>query len=236
MAKKTHPDVVGCIDGADSASSSSSSSSISGPSFLEIQTAFEILMHEEENSRGDSTEMRNGVRVRTAKAASARGGQAGRRERRPGAKVMHDRERSLGEMLCDRLQEEPDGPELSTAIVEVWEELLHEQVRVTEAALEALFRACGRKGGGGLPAALNILRDARERGLLTKQTREAAVIAMIKWCKEDNTSFAKILNELGETDRGDKETRELYGYANALYSGLSEGYSGGGGMGPEEDR
>ena len=80
-----------------------------------------------------------------------------------------------------------------------------------------------------MPAALSILSDAKTRGLLTKATTEAAVISVIKWCKEDNTSFAKIIGALGEADKQDPETRDLYGYANALYSGLSEGYSGGGG-------
>ena len=53
---------------------------------------------------------------------------------------------------------------------------------------------------------------------------EAALIFCIKWCKEDNTSFAKILAELPETQRT-PTVRENLAYANALYSGLSEGYS-----------
>ena len=215
LAKQTHPDVVG--DGAPSAAAA----------FLEIHAAFEILMREDDD-RARGSELRNGVRVRTAPSSAARGGESGGRKRRPGAKVVHDRERALGEVLSDRLAEEADGPALATAIHEVWDDIVYEQLRVTEAALEALFRACGRNGGGGLPGALRILRDANERGLLTKASREAAVVSIIKWCKEDNTSFSKILGELGDADRQDPETRELYGYANALYSGLSEGYSGGG--------
>ena len=91
-------------------------------------------------------------------AANAAAGQARRGGR--GARVVEPRERSLGEMLCDRLDEEP------WAVVDVWEELLREQLRITEPALEAIFRACGAKdsqsgkGGGGLPTALSILRDA----------------------------------------------------------------------------
>ena len=222
LAKKTHPDAIG----------SSADDAHSGPSFLEIQTAFEILMHEDDERRGAS-ELRNGVRVRTAPSRAARAGSgAGRREqRRPGAKVVRDRERALAEVLCDRLMEEADGETLGAAISTCWDDIVYEQLRVTEATLEALFSACGRKGGGGLPAALTILRDAKARGLLTKATTDAAVISMIKWCKENNTSFATIIGELSEADRSDPETRELYGYANALYSGLSEGYSGGGGGG-----
>ena len=124
---------------------------------------------------------------------------------------MHDRERALAELLCDRLQEEPDGPELEVAIRTVWEDILHEQLRVTEAALDALFCACGRSGGGGLPSALELLRDAMARKLLTKATRDAAVISIIKWCKEDNTSFSKILGALGEAD----QREQAAGYGDA---------------------
>lgn len=133
-------------------------------------------------------------------------------------KVVHT-ERSLAEVLCDRLLEEP------WAVCEVWEDIVRDQLRITEKTLEAVFRACGaRDGGGGLPTALEILREAKTRDLLTPATREAALIFCIKWCKEDNTSFAKILAELPETQRT-PAVRENLAYANALYSGLSEGYS-----------
>ena len=109
LAKQCHPDVVG---------GSSDECSSDGPNFLDIQAAFEILIHEDdERSRGGS-EMRNGVRVRTAPSSAERGGEraSGGRSRRPGAKVVHDRERALGEVLCDRLQEEPDGEHLEAEI------------------------------------------------------------------------------------------------------------------------
>ena len=108
---------------------------------------------------------------------------------------------------------------------EVWDEIVEQRLRVRESMLEAVFRACGAKdGAGGLPAALSILRDAKERGLLDNATKQAACIFVIKWCKEDNTSFAKIMAELSEEDKN-PEVRETLAYANALYSGLSEGYS-----------
>ena len=90
--------------------------------------------------------------------------------------------------------------------------------------LEAIFRACGSRGGGGLPVALEILRDATQRGLLFGGTKEAAVISIIKWCKEDSTSFSRIVSELGEEERT-PAVRESLAYANALYSGFSDGYS-----------
>ena len=202
LAKQTHPDV---------AAAEESASSSSELSFLDIHAAFEILMHEdEERERLGGT--------KTSAAGAARGGSRSRRSRRPGAKVV-ERERSLGELLCDRLEEEP------SAAREVWDDLVRDQLRVTEAALEAIFRACGAKdGGGGLAVALEILRDARERELLTRATREAAIIFIIKWCKEDSSSFARIMGELEEADKT-REVRENLAYANALYSGMSDGYS-----------
>ena len=43
-------------------------------------------------------------------------------------------------------------------------------------------------------------------------------------CKEDSTSFSRINSEIPDEDRT-PEARETLAYANALYSGLSDGYS-----------
>ena len=201
LALKLHPDVVG---------SSEEASSSDQPTFVDVLAAFEILMREAE----EATERRT-----TAPSNAARGGTPGERPRarRPGKVVQT--ERSLGDILCERLMEEP------AAAREVWDEIVEQRLRVRESMLEAVFRACGAKdGAGGLPAALSILRDAKERGLLDNATKQAACIFVIKWCKEDNTSFAKIMAELSEEDKN-PEVRETLAYANALYSGLSEGYS-----------
>ena len=203
LALKLHPDVVGSSQDGEASSSDQ-------PTFVDVLAAFEILMREAE----EATERRT-----TAPSNAARGGTAGERPRarRPGKVVQS--ERSLGDILCERLMEEP------AAAREVWDEIVEQRLRVRESMLEAVFRACGAKdGAGGLPAALSILRDAKERGLLDNATKQAACIFVIKWCKEDNTSFAKIMAELSEEDKN-PEVRETLAYANALYSGLSEGYS-----------
>ena len=44
-------------------------------------------------------------------------------------------------------------------------------------------------GGPGLETALWILRDGTARGALVAQSREAAFIFLLKWCKEDGGSF-----------------------------------------------
>ena len=66
----------------------------------------------------------------------------------------------------------------------MWADIVEQRLRVRETMLEALFRACGARGGGGLPSALEILRDATRLGLLNRATKQAAAISIIKWCKE----------------------------------------------------
>ena len=77
----------------------------------------------------------------------------------------------------------------------------------------------------GLPTALDILRDATQREILTSRQRSAAVISIIKWCKEDSNSFSKIIGELDESEKSASGVRDTLAYANALYSGYSDGYS-----------
>lgn len=237
LAKTTHPDVATDED-----------PSTSQHSFVEIHAAFEMIMHE-----ADLVQKRSG----STPSSSARRTTGPGRPRRAGEPPRPSAEAgttTLADLLCERLAEEPH------AVREVWDEIVEQQLRVRESVLEALFRACGSTGGGGLPTALDILRDARNRQLLTKATREAAAIFIIKCarlsppfranlarpshaafaravilspmlllchigCKEDSSSFSKIMNELGEEDKS-PEARETLAYANALYSGLSEGYSG----------
>ena len=160
LAKKTHPDVA--TDGDDSDAHAS---------FIEILAAFEELM-----SEGEAGSARAGSS--TSPSAAARGGAAQSSRRRSGGAAGGpvERERSLGDILCERLEEEPH------AAREVWADIVEQRLHVRETMLEALFRACGAKGGGGLSTALEILRDAQELGLLTKSTREAAAISIIK-CK-----------------------------------------------------
>ena len=95
-------------------------------------------------------------------------------------------------LICELLDDRERLKEEPGAVAEVWADIKERQLPVVSTMLEECFRACS-VAGGGLPAALGILRDATRLGLLTTQVREAALISLIKWCKEDNTSFAKII-------------------------------------------
>jgi hypothetical protein len=204
LAKQTHPDTMTCSSEPDAEGTSA---------FVEVLAAFELLMQQPTSPDGT-------ISTTTAPSAAARGTGGSRRKSQPArATAKAAAPPSLGEILCDRLNEEP------SAVPEVWDEIVAEQVEVRTSMMEAIFRACGSRGGGGLSQALEILRDAQRRGLLgVSAPKEAAAISIIKWCKEDSSSFARIMSELEESERT-PEVRETLAYANALYSGYSDGYS-----------
>ena len=205
LAKETHPDVV-------------SGEEASATTFVEVLAAFEKLMDGSASSSGDSSS------AGASRSSRSGRGFAGFGYRTAANGVRVAREPTLGEVLCARLQEEPE------AALDVWAEIRERGLEVRETMLESLFRACGSVGGAeqglGLEAALRVLRDAKGAGLLTPQKQQAACISLIKWCKEDSASFGRIMREFDDGSGGglDLEGRDTLAYANALYSGLSDGY------------
>ena len=206
LAKLTHPDAQ-----AEEADDSPEPEQPLQRSFLEVHAAFEELMELV------AIVTATGGAARPSARTSAGGRAAARRKAGAGASAAM-RKKTLGEVLCERLKEEPH------AVAEVWGDIKERQLPVVSTMLEECFRACSI-AGGGLPAALGILRDATRLGLLTTQVREAALISLIKWCKEDKTSVETIMNEIGEEERS-KDLMESVSYANFLYSGYADGYSG----------
>ena len=198
LAKLTHPDAVGDAGDDDAAGTSSA------PSFVEVLAAFEELM-DEADARG------------AGPASSRRGGGPARRA---GAVYRSTRRVTLGEALCARLEWEPE------AARDVWAEILAEQCAVAPATLDLLFRACGERSDLGLPAALEILREASRSGLLDASTRAAAMVSMVKWCKSSRDDFEAIHNEIAVDGGGerDPELQEMVHFANMLYAG-TDGYS-----------
>jgi hypothetical protein len=192
LAKLTHPDVAG--DAAPSGQ----------PAFLEVQDAFEQLL----------AALAERADAATAPGSAARGGASPRR--RAGARQTA-RRRTLAEVLCERLTEEPG------AHAEVWADIVERELPVVGGVLDSLFRACAASGAG-LPAGIDILRDAQRLDLLSRSVRLAAHVSLIKWCKEDKQSFETIWKEIPAADKEDRELRETVAYANMLYSGV-DGYS-----------
>mmetsp|Transcript_45146 Transcript_45146/g.146842 ORF Transcript_45146/g.146842 Transcript_45146/m.146842 type:complete len:247 (-) Transcript_45146:30-770(-) len=192
LAKLTHPDAV--RDAPPTAGQ---------PTFVEVLSAFEVLVAEEAAAAASAGA--------TAPNAAARGG-AGPARRTSRAAAAR-RKKTLSEVLCERLEEEP------SAAMAVWTDLKQRELPLNEATMDLLFRACARSGG--LPAAEAVMREAV--GLLTPSVRAAALVSLIKWCKEDKSSFEKIMNLVDEAERTPEEM-EYMSYANFLYSGV-DGYS-----------
>lgn len=212
LAKQTHPDAVRAKESEESADISDL------PTFIEVITAFEVL---EEHAASASACASSG----TAANAAARGGEGSASGRKSRVARTVARARSLGEVLCDRLNDEP---ELAR---QVWDEIRSRKLRIEPVTLDRLFEACARAsaqqdGDGGLPTALAIMREASQDGLLTTSLREAALVSVIKWCKRDRSSFEEIYASIDDADRT-ASTMETISYANFLYSGAWDGYSSG---------
>ena len=53
----------------------------------------------------------------------------------------------------------------------VWSDIKERQLEIVESMLDSLFRACAANGSG-LPAAIEIFRDAKRLGLASAQVRD----------------------------------------------------------------
>ena len=143
LAKAQHPDVVQQRDGIDAEEAH--------VSFVRISAAFDQVIEEI-----DCRRIVSGATPGTAASTAARGGAASARrgaEANARPRYEHGRTKSLGEILCAQLR---DDPSLASAI---WKDVLAQECDVRESMLDELFRACAANGEG-LPAALAILRDA----------------------------------------------------------------------------
>ncbi len=224
LAKLTHPDVapptaaLGAADAESDADASADAyaapSDTTAPRFIDVLAAYELLDATLQQRHDDGA----GVHGATSPANAAPSSSPLRRNRRS-ASARRLREKSLGELLCDRLDDDPG------AALEVWKDIKRRRLRVVAPMLDSLFRAlAAQKSPGGLEAGLSIMREARAEGMLTLAVRDAGLVALIKWLKEDRESFASIYASVEESEKS-PDTMEHLSYANFLYSGV-DGYSG----------
>lgn len=151
--------------------------------FLELQEAYNTLL-ETDGSEADK---------RSTKRSGAPG-----------------RQRTLGELLCDRLKDEPE------AHAELWEEIVRDELRVTEPMLDALFRAVrlSAKRDAQLDAAgaflWNIILDGTAHGLLTIDTRCNAFVSLLTWCTEEEDQLGEfaleVIDQITDADRAHSPT------------------------------
>lgn len=149
--------------------------------FLEVQAAYDFLMND-----GDDDE-EAAKKARTKKAGA-----------RP------SRERTLGEVLCDRLRDEPES------LAELWEDIMRDEMRVTEPMFDALFKAAKRtaKRGALVDAARTAQRLVHEGsayGLLTIDVRCSAFVSLLSWCQEEEEELGdvamEIIDQINDDDR-----------------------------------
>ena len=145
--------------------------------FLEVQAAYDTLMNDDASA--DTRPV-------------ARPGAAGR--------ANSARQRSLGEVLCDRLKEEPEAHE------ELWEEILREKMRVTEPMLDALFKAARRTAKKGdavakveaARCAQRIIIDGTYGGVLGLDARCSAFVSLLSWCQAEEEALGDLALEVVE--------------------------------------
>ena len=122
LAKETHPDTMSSATEVDEEASADSLKK-----FLAVQGAFELLMEE----------LKNASKQSTGATTTARGSGT-RPSRASGAPRPGERPKSLAEILCERLDDEPgvDG------VLRIWAEIMEQRLQVTERVANALFREC----------------------------------------------------------------------------------------------
>ncbi len=168
LAKRTHPDVlaqqqkaaeaapkpVGPVVASFTTGVLDERVEVTAVPFLEVQAAYDALMQAEEEA-GDDGKRKRGTA--------------------PGARPA--RARSIGEVLCDRLKDEPE------AMVELWSELKHQRIVVTASMADTIVKACAQSGGGGIEMARAILREGTALSIISQDVRGATLISLLNWVR-----------------------------------------------------
>ena len=228
LAKKTHPDVIAreakeaaerekanahmpkienFQKGSSGVLSTDHAAAAAKPTvvpFLEVQAAYDILMAED-------THEADAKRARTAKAGA-------RPARAP----------TLGEVLCDRLRDEPEayddlwqvsvtGESLFSTLCNPTDaacvssqDIVRDKLRVTEQMLEALLKAIRKtaKPGAKVDAArvgTYLIHDGTYHGVLNIDTRCSAFVSLLNWCQAEEDELGdvalEIIDQITDEDR-----------------------------------
>lgn len=190
MAKQHHPDAMTAQTNSAGPSSGPDVRSFDvgvlddpdGPPpvvrFLEVQAAYETLIEALDEASG--------------------------KKQKPKPKQKHQgRPRTLGEVLCDRLKDEPE------ATAELWDEIVAQRLQVTTPMFDRIIKACASKDGDdhqyyGIHLARTILRDGSAQGLIAQPVRRAALVSLLNWVLNKDLDCAdELVNEVTDEDRED---------------------------------
>jgi len=150
--------------------------------FLEVQAAYELLMEAAENGGG-------------VLQADSRG-----RRKETGPKM---RAKTLGEVLVERLVEEPE------AVGTVWGDIVAQGCGVSVPMIERLFKAHAHHGRAetnkGMDAGLEMLLQGVEVGLVSQTTRSAAMVHLLTGWKDANEEYVVnvVIEHVTDEDRED---------------------------------
>ena len=175
LAKQTHPDLHPDAPAED---------------FLAIQEAFEELM--------SAASAPSQQQASTSASSAARGGAPKYYGPRKGgvARAGKLRPPTLGEILCQRLDDEPGAHD------DVWADILSQRLEVTVDVTQSLFRACAASAGGP-PAALAIFHQMAHEAMLTPEVRVCGLVSLLTICEAagDMDTTMAVVDQITEADR-----------------------------------
>jgi len=145
--------------------------------FLEVQTAYEILME-------------------AAESGTAQAGGRRRQESAPKARA-----KTLGEVLVERLVEEPEEVEA------VWGDIVAQHLSVSVPMIERLFKAHAYHGRAetnrGMSSGLALILQGVDLGIISQTTRSAAMVHLLTGWKNANEDYVinVVIEHVTDADR-----------------------------------
>ena len=202
LAKQTHPDALNGARAREAAAPSRPSAVVRDAStglldgerpadappvdFLELHAAFEALMDDLDGG-------------------SAGGGFGGSGVKKPARWKSAARTKTLGEVLCERLADEPE------AVEEVWGDLVGRELRVSGQMLNELLNACAALGPPGLRLSLNILDEGTRSQLLMLGVRSSGLASLLNGAEANGWDVDAIIETIDDEDRESPEVLAALG-------------------------
>eukprot|EP00308_Calcidiscus_leptoporus_P013461 CAMPEP_0119383284 /NCGR_PEP_ID=MMETSP1334-20130426/78289_1 /TAXON_ID=127549 /ORGANISM="Calcidiscus leptoporus, Strain RCC1130" /LENGTH=211 /DNA_ID=CAMNT_0007404045 /DNA_START=75 /DNA_END=710 /DNA_ORIENTATION=- len=195
LAKQTHPDVLNgekasaaaparaapVVKDASRGMLDEPEGPASAVQFLELHAAFEAIMEDLEAGGTSSAERSKKTR------GSAR-------------------RKTLGEVLCERLHDEPE------AVHEVWGELKGSSLEVSGQMLNQLFKACSAIGPAGVVLALTVLNEGSSAGIVSQGVRSSGLASLLGLCgQRDDWDVDLVIDEISDEDRESPEVLAALG-------------------------
>ena len=170
--------------------------------FMEVQAAYELLMDAIENG-------------------GPGGGDKKKKKKDTGPKA---RAKTLGEVLCERLRDEPEEVE------SVWEDIKMQKLSVSHDMIDRLFRAHATLGrlakdvNAGMPAGLALLQEGCKLGLISQSVRAHALQHLLTGWKNGNEDYIVDVVVENVTDADRESTAVMAAIGAVFCSGTRSPY------------